>query len=181
MTPDAIDRVKASYDALARDALALSSRFYEEMFRAAPKLRPLFPQDLLALQGHFEAALSLVVRNLHEMSALAQPLRDLGAAHVGWGARPDDYLVAREALIAAIRSRSAAWDERLEHDWRAAITGIIVPMLEGAAVDTAVAAWGVPRLHKRGTCASKVDPRAALSRARACRMPVHDTNATTGL
>jgi hypothetical protein len=84
--------------------------------------------------------LSLVVRNLHEMSALAQPLRDLGAAHIAWGARPDDYLVAREALIAAIRSRSAAWDETLERDWRAAITAIIVPMLEGAAVETAVAA-----------------------------------------
>ena len=140
MTPDAIARVKASYDTLARDALALSSRFYEEMFHASPKLRPLFPADLSALQGHFEAALSLVVRNLHEMSALAQPLRDLGAAHIAWGARPDDYLVAREALIAAIRSRSAAWDETLERDWRAAITAIIVPMLEGAAVETAVAA-----------------------------------------
>jgi len=140
MTPEAIARVKASYDSLGRDALALSTRFYEEMFRAAPKLRPLFPADLSALQGHFEAALSLVVRNLHEMSALAQPLRDLGASHVGWGARPDDYLVAREALIAAIRSRSAAWSETLEEDWRAAITGIIIPMLEGAAVETAVAA-----------------------------------------
>jgi hypothetical protein len=55
-------------------------------------------------------------------------------------ARPDDYPIAREALIAAVRSRSAARDETLERDWRAAITAIVVPMLEGAAVETAISA-----------------------------------------
>jgi len=45
-----------------------------------------------------------VVRNLDEMSALRESLRDLGAQHVHWGARPEDYVTAREALIAAIGS-----------------------------------------------------------------------------
>jgi hemoglobin-like flavoprotein len=140
MTPESIGRVQASYDQLARVSHALSAKFYEELFRGQPRLRPLFPDDLTTLQGHFEAALTLVVRNLREMEALAQPLRDLGAQHVAWGARPDDYLVAREALVTAIRSRSSKWDDTLERDWRAAVTSIIVPMLEGAAVETAMAA-----------------------------------------
>jgi hemoglobin-like flavoprotein len=80
------------------------------------------------------------VRNLREMDALAQPLRDLGAQHVGWGARPDDYIVAREALVTAIRSGSASWDQTIEADWRSAITAILVPMLQGAAVETVIAA-----------------------------------------
>jgi hypothetical protein len=33
---------------------------------------------------------------------------------------------------------SPAWNGTLEQYWRAAITSIIVPMLEGAALDTAV-------------------------------------------
>lgn len=140
MTPESIARVRASYDRLSREARALSGRFYEEMFRAEPKLRQWFPEDLSALQGHFEAALSLVVRNLHEMDALVQPLRDLGAQHVRWGARPDDYVTARNALLTAIRVQSPSWDDRLESDWRDAITAIIVPMLEGAALETALAA-----------------------------------------
>jgi hemoglobin-like flavoprotein len=139
MTSESIARVQSSYKEVSHDARALSSSFYEELFRAAPTLRSLFPQDLSTLQGHFEAALALVIRNLSEMNALQQPLSDLGAQHVGWGARPADYLVARDALVAAIRSRAASWNETLEADWRRAITAIIVPMLQGAAVETALA------------------------------------------
>ncbi len=140
MTPDTIARLGASFEHATRDPRGLSNRFYQALFQQAPKLRGLFPEDLTALQGHFEAALALVVRNLREMEALEQPLRDLGAQHVRWGARPDDYLVARDALLTAIRAGSSSWDQTLEADWRRAITAIIVPMLQGAAVETAMAA-----------------------------------------
>jgi hemoglobin-like flavoprotein len=138
MTPDAISRIRASYVDVAARPRHFASRFYEELFAAAPHLRPLFPDDLLSLQGHFEAAMGLVVRNLDEMRALRASLQELGAQHVHWGARPEDYVVAREALVAAIRSLAPAWDDTLEQDWRAAITAIIVPMIQGAAIDTAV-------------------------------------------
>ena len=74
------------------------------------------------------------------MRTLEQPLRDLGAQHVGWGAKPEDYVVVREALIRAIRGSSADWNDTVEADWRRAITAIAVPMLEGAAVHTAMVA-----------------------------------------
>ena len=140
MTPDAIDQVRQSYGRLGAAERQLSARFYERMFAAAPNLRRLFPEDLTVLQGHFEAALALVIRNLGDMAALKEPLRDLGAQHVHWGARPEDYLTAREALIGAICSLSPAWDPTLEGHWRAAITAIIVPMIEGAAVHHALEA-----------------------------------------
>lgn len=85
--------------------------------------------DLTSLQGHFEAALALVLRNFDDMAAL----RELGAQHVHWGARPEDYVAAREALIAAIRALAPSWDAALEGHWRSAITAIVEPMLEGAA------------------------------------------------
>jgi len=113
MTPEAIGLVKTSYATVAPRPGLLAARFYHELFSAAPSLRPLFPSDLTALQGHFEAALSLVIRNLDEISALREPLRDLGAQHVHWGARPEDYLTAREALVAAIRSIAPLWDDFL--------------------------------------------------------------------
>jgi hemoglobin-like flavoprotein len=140
MTPEAIGLVKTSYAKLAATPRLLAARFYEELFAVAPNLRPLFPGDLTQLQGHFEAALALVVKNLDEMSALAQSLRDLGAQHVHWGARPEDYVTAREALVAAIAGLSPSWDSGLERHWRGAITDIIVPMLQGAAVHTAMVA-----------------------------------------
>jgi hemoglobin-like flavoprotein len=151
MTPDAVNALKTSYAGVAATPRQLASRFYEEMFAVAPNLRRLFPDDLFSLQGHFEAALALVIRNLDEMSALNESLRDLGAQHVHWGARPEDYVTAREALIAAIRSLSPAWTTTLEHEWRSAITAIVIPMIEGAAVHTALAA---ERLREDGETTS---------------------------
>jgi hemoglobin-like flavoprotein len=140
MTPERIARLTESFREISTQPRALASRFYHELFTAAPALRPLFPSDMTSLQGHFEAALALVIRNLEDMSALHESLRDLGAQHVHWGAKPQDYFVVRDALVRAIRSGSASWDEALEADWRKAITAIAVPMLQGAAVRTAVIA-----------------------------------------
>lgn len=140
MTPEAIARIRASFAEVARQPRALAARFYEELFLTAPQLRLLFPGDLTSLQGHFEAALALVIRNLEDMDALQEPLRDLGVQHVQWRARPQDYLLVRNAIVVAIRKSSATWDETLEQDWRRAITAIAVPMLQGAAVHTAMMA-----------------------------------------
>jgi hemoglobin-like flavoprotein len=134
MTPEAIDRVKSSYASVAARPRTLAARFYMELFAVAPNLRPLFPADLTSLQGHFEAAVALVVRNLDDMKVLHESLRELGAQHVHWGARPEDYVTAREALVSAIGSLSPQWSAELEGHWRAAVTAIIVPMIEGAAV-----------------------------------------------
>jgi hemoglobin-like flavoprotein len=140
MTPDAIARIRTSFAGISAEPRALAGRFYTELFAVAPQLRGLFPVDLTSLQGHFEAALALVIRNLEEMQTLEQPLRELGAQHVGWGAKPEDYMIVREALIRAIRGSSADWSGTVEADWRRAITAIAVPMLEGAAVHTAMVA-----------------------------------------
>jgi hemoglobin-like flavoprotein len=140
MTSDAVHQLKVSYAGVVAQPRQLASRFYDQLFSAAPHLRTLFPSDLGSLQGHFEAALALVIRNLDEIGALGESLRDLGAQHVHWGARPEDYVTAREALIVAIKDLSPAWDARLEEHWRRAITAIVVPMLQGAAVLTAMIA-----------------------------------------
>ena len=140
MTPEAIARIRSSFAEISAEPRALASRFYAELFAAAPQLRGLFPTDLTSLQGHFEAALALVIRNLEEMRTLEEALRDLGAQHVRWGAKPEDYVLVREALIRAIRRSSTSWTDVVEADWRRAITAIAVPMLQGAAVHTAMVA-----------------------------------------
>jgi len=141
MTPDAVRRVQSSYEALGDRGDALATAFYRELFGRAPALRRVFPEDLTPLKGHFDAALALIVRNLDTIGAMEPALRDLGAQHVHWGARPEDYLVARDALVAALAELlGAGWTAETERDWRGAITLISVTMLEGAAVETAVSA-----------------------------------------
>jgi hemoglobin-like flavoprotein len=140
MTPERIARLRSSFTDVSAQPRALASRFYQELFASRPALRALFPTDMTSLQGHFEAALALVIRNLEDMAILQESLRDLGAQHVDWGAKPQDYFLVRDALIRAIRSASSSWTDDLETDWRQAITAIAVPMLQGAAVRTAITA-----------------------------------------
>jgi hemoglobin-like flavoprotein len=140
MTPERLARLRHSFSEVSAQPRALAARFYDELFTAAPALRQLFPANMTSLQGHFEAALALVIRNLEDVTALHDSLRDLGAQHVHWGAKPEDYFLVRDALIRAIRSATASWSDELEDDWKRAITAIAVPMLQGAAVQTAVVA-----------------------------------------
>ena len=147
MTPERIARLKTSFAQASAEPRALAARFYHELFTTAPALRPLFPTDLTSLQGHFEAALALVVKNLDDMSVLQESLRDLGAQHVHWGAKPHDYFLVRDAIVRAIRSSSTAWSDELDADWRRAITSIAVPMLQGAAVHTAMVAEEMAEDH----------------------------------
>jgi hemoglobin-like flavoprotein len=140
MTPERSARLTRNFEEVSAQPRALAALFYKELFAEAPGLRALFPADMTSLQGHFEAALALVIRNLQDLSTLQESLRELGVAHVHWGAKPEDYPVVREAIIRAIRLSSRGWTEELEHDWRRAITAIAVPMLQGAAVHTAVVA-----------------------------------------
>ena len=67
---------------------ALAGRFYTELFAAAPQLRGRCSPRSHVSAGTFEAAFALVIRNLEEMRTLEQPLRELGAQHVRWGAKP---------------------------------------------------------------------------------------------
>ncbi len=140
MTPESIARLKTSFAEVCAEPRALATRFYDELFAAAPHLRALFPQELTPLEGHFEAALALVIRNLGDVGALQGPLAELGIQHVHWGAKPDDYFVVRDALVRALQGASREWTPELETDWRRAIAAIVVPMLQGAAVHTAVVA-----------------------------------------
>ena len=140
MTPEGIARVRNSFREVSAQPRALAARFYQELFSTTPALRPLFPVDLTSLQGHFEAALALVLKNLEDVTVLQESLRDLGAQHVHWGAKPEDYFLVRDALVRAIHASSVSWSDELESDWRRAITAIAVPMLQGAAVHTAMVA-----------------------------------------
>jgi hemoglobin-like flavoprotein len=148
MTPERIARLKSSHAQVSAEPRALAARFYQELFTAAPGLRPLFPPDMTSLQGHFEAALALVIKNLEDMSVLQESLRELGAQHVHWGAKPQDYFTVRDAIVRAIRSASTSWSDELEADWRRAITAIAVPMLQGAAVHTAIVAEEMAEDHR---------------------------------
>lgn len=139
VTEDAVQRVQEHFDRL--DRRGLGERFYRVLFATHPDLRSLFPADLTALYGHFAGTLTLVVEHLGRVTAVDTHLRDLGARHLRYGAQPHHYEAVRDVLVSVIAEHSGSdWSQELARDWRLAITMIIVPMLRGAAVETAAVA-----------------------------------------
>jgi hemoglobin-like flavoprotein len=129
-----IARIRANYTALAPRLDEVVARFYQTLFREHPRLRAMFPQDMSRQQHHLAASLALVCRNIGHLDILDEPLMALGAAHAGFGVRPEQYPLVRDALIESIRHASeGAWTEQLHADWLEALNAVAAIMLKGAA------------------------------------------------
>ena len=86
-------------------------------------------------------ALVLRRKSLHDLDRIVPALREMGARHVPYGARPEYYPVVGEVLIASM-AEIAGGDWRPEYAAaRATAYGIVsATMIEGAASAEALAA-----------------------------------------
>jgi hemoglobin-like flavoprotein len=110
--------------------------FYGRLFAAAPAVRPLFPTDMRTQKTMLLGALVLLRKSLRNLDAIVPKLHQLGARHVGYGARPEHYPVVGETLIASMAAVAGeAWEPRFEHAWSTAFDVVAGAMLAGAAAE----------------------------------------------
>ena len=134
MTPEQITLVQSSFDRLGPDLPALTARFYQEVFRRDPALRPLFPSDMAELRVKFAQKLTEIVRSMPQLAELLTHTRALGARHVGYGVRAADYQTIGDALIAALAAvLGERFDAQTREAWVLAYNIVAETMLEGAA------------------------------------------------
>jgi hemoglobin-like flavoprotein len=109
--------------------------FYPRLFAAAPAVKPLFAgTDMRRQKGMLLAALVLLRKSLRDLDAIVPKLRDLGARHVAYGARPEHYPVVGEVLIASMAEVAGlAWRPHYERAWATAFGVVAGAMLDGAA------------------------------------------------
>ena len=129
-----VRRLEASFRVLGGEADALAERFYERLFRRAPAVRRLFPEDLREQRKKLVAALAFVVEHLRSPDEVLPRLRALGTAHVKYGARPEHYPIVCEELVLAMGEiAGTAWDPNIERDWKNALHLVSAAMIAGAA------------------------------------------------
>jgi nitric oxide dioxygenase len=129
-----LDTIETTFDLVAPRGEELMDVFYARLFAAAPAVQPLFAgTDIRRQKAMLLGALVLVRRSLRDMDALLPKLRELGARHVGYGATPEHYIVAGEALIASLAEiAGSAWRPEHQLAWGAALAVIAQAMLAGA-------------------------------------------------
>ena len=137
-----LDALETSFDLVAPRGDELMEIFYVRLFAAAPAVRPLFAgTDMRRQKGMLLGALVLLRKSLRDLDSIVPVLREMGARHVRYGARPEHYPVVGEVLIASM-AEIAGDDWRPEYTaaWATAYGIVSTTMLDGAASAGALAA-----------------------------------------
>jgi hemoglobin-like flavoprotein len=137
-----LQSLETSFDLVAPSGDELMDVFYARLFAAAPAVRPLFAgTDLRRQKGMLLGALVLLRKSLRDLDRIVPALRDMGARHVRYGARPEHYPVVGEALIASMAEVAGdAWRPEYAEAWAVAYELVAGAMLEGAEVVERLAA-----------------------------------------
>jgi hemoglobin-like flavoprotein len=123
VTRDQIRLVQNSFDSAFPVYTRLTELFYEELFRLAPQVRPLFPDDLAPLRRKFVDMLASIVGLLERPDMFTSMVEDLGKRHARYGVRTEDFTPVGIALISALRK---VMGERFDDNVAAAWGGLFV-------------------------------------------------------
>ncbi len=130
-----VEAIKASFASALRDPEGFGRRFYERLFLLSPGLRSLFPEDIGHQQQKLTQAIVVLLRGLARPDTLEPALRQLGARHLGYGAKAVHYMLVGEALVATVDELAEqSLDEPGRRAWIRFYGWVAATMLEGAKV-----------------------------------------------
>ena len=129
-----VELLESSFKLVAPQGDALVTRFYERLFEKYPAVKPLFKNASIPEQKKkLLASLVLVIQNIRRPEKLTPVLQDMGARHVGYGAKPAHYDAVGENLLAVLGEFAGeAWTPEVKQAWTDAYTAIKTIMLAGA-------------------------------------------------
>jgi hemoglobin-like flavoprotein len=134
MTPEQITLVQSSFERLGPQLPAMTTRFYQELFRLDPAVRPLCTTDPAEQEARFAVKLTELVQAMPRLSELLVHTRALGTRHVAYGVRAADYQTVGTALLAALAAvLGHSFDAATREAWALAYNLVAETMLEGAA------------------------------------------------
>ena len=128
-----LNALETSFDLVAPRGDEVMDEFYSRLFAAAPGVKPLFPNDLDRQKTMLLGTLVLLRKSLRNLDAIVPKLRELGARHVAYGAKPEHYPVVGSVLIASLAAVAGeAWTTEHEQAWAEAFEVVAGAMLAGA-------------------------------------------------
>lgn len=76
--------------------------FYDQLFLAAPDLRPMFRGDLDSQARKLIRMITVAVHQLGDLDLLLPVLCEMGKRHVGYGVKTEHYAIVGTALMATL-------------------------------------------------------------------------------
>jgi len=133
-----VETLESSFNLLAPRGEELVRRFYDELFKRAPAVKPMFDNTTpVEQQKKLLAALKLVIENVRNPEALAPVLNDMGIRHQGYGALPEHYPVVANTLVDVMKEMAGdVWTDSIESAWKQALNVIAKVMLDAYTTST---------------------------------------------
>ncbi len=151
MTPNELNLILTSSEAIDQDSDGFSSTFYNTVFEIAPAARALFPDNMVEQQRKLVRELRFMIG---AATAMADPAKledfvartkELGRRHVGYGVTTAMYEPVGAALISTLREIAHPFEDEHELAWTKLFGLVAETMLEGASQVPNLSTGGIAR------------------------------------
>jgi hemoglobin-like flavoprotein len=133
MTPEEIDLVVKSFDALWPSRRQLAELFYGRFFELAPETRQLFPDDMERQRLKLMDSLAAIVGSLDKRDMFQAIISQAGRQHAQFGAKPAHFSAFGEALIWGLQQQlGPTFTPEVQQAWSALYSDVQSRMI-GAA------------------------------------------------
>jgi hemoglobin-like flavoprotein len=133
MTPEQIDLVRKSFDALWPFRRKLAEQFYGRFFELAPDTRRLFPNDMEKQQLKLMDTIAAIVGTLDQHEMFQSIISHTGRKHAEFGVQTAHFAPFGDALIWGLRHQfGPAFTPEMEQAWIVLYDAIQAEMMRAA-------------------------------------------------
>ncbi len=134
-----VPALRESFALVCERAPHVTRRFYEIFFERYPQVRSMFGGEVTRRQEEMlTKALAAVIDHLEDPGWLTETLHALGAKHVGYGVRDEQYGWVGECLLATLEEVAGeAWTPRVAEAWAEAYVAVATLCIQGARTERA--------------------------------------------
>jgi hemoglobin-like flavoprotein len=134
MTPEQVDLVRNSFDAMWSMRRDIADLCYSRFFELAPDARDLFPADMERQRVKLMDMIAALVGSLDQRALFQSLVSHSGRQHARFGVQPSQYAALGEALIWSLECKfGASFTPELRESWRALYGMVQVEMLRSGA------------------------------------------------
>jgi hemoglobin-like flavoprotein len=133
MTPEQVDLVRHSFDAMWPIRRKLADIFYARFFELAPDAKRLFPSDMERQHLKLMDSIAAIVGALDKRELFQSIISHTGRQHAQFGARAPHFVAFGDALIWGLETQfGAAFTPQLREAWIALYQDVASEMLRVA-------------------------------------------------
>jgi hemoglobin-like flavoprotein len=136
MTPEQIELIRRSFDAIWPKRRGIVDLCYTRFFELAPEARRLFPADLTRQQLKLMDMIAALVGALEQRELFRSLIEQSGRHHARFGVQESQYVAMGEALLWSLaRHFGDAFTPELREAWRQLYASVQDGMLRAGAPD----------------------------------------------